>query len=69
MEDLNRIKVMLAEHKQTSKWLSQQLGKSESTVSKWCQQKNQPDLQTLYKIAQLLNVDIKDLVASSNIEK
>ena len=49
-KDLNRIKVVLVEKHLTSKWLAEQLGKSTCTVSKWCSQKAQPDLQTIDKI-------------------
>lgn len=62
MKDLNRIKVVLVEKKKTSRWLAEQLGKSISTVSKWCTNKSQPDLQTLDKIAELLNCDKRELI-------
>lgn len=62
-KDLNRIKVVLVEKHQTSKWLAEQLGKSACTVSKWCSQKAQPDLQTMGRIAALLEVKISDLIA------
>lgn len=65
MEDINRLKIVLVEKKKTSKWLSEQLGKDPSTVSKWCTNVSQPDLQTLRKIAGLLDIDIKDLIYSS----
>ena len=65
MEDVNRIKVVLVEKKRTSKWLAEQLGKSTCSVSKWCQNTVQPDLQTLDKISRLLDVDIKDLLVSN----
>ncbi|MFR9545705.1 MAG: helix-turn-helix transcriptional regulator [Rikenellaceae bacterium] len=65
MEDINRLKIVLVERKKTSKWLSEQLGKDPSTVSKWCTNVSQPDLQTLRKIAILLDIDIKDLICSS----
>lgn len=65
MADLNRIKVVLAEKKRTGKWLSEQLGKSTCSVSKWCSNTTQPDLQTLDKIAKLLEVDAKDLLNST----
>ena len=48
-KDLNRIKVMLAEKKKTNKWLAEQLGKDPVTISKWCTNTTQPDLQTLSK--------------------
>lgn len=65
MEDLNRLKVVLVEKKRTSKWLSDELGKNPSTVSKWCTNVSQPDLSTLRKIADLLDVDVKDLITSN----
>ncbi len=64
MEDINKIKVMLVEKKRTSKWLAEQLGKNPATVSKWCTNTSQPDLQTLTKIAELLEVDTRDLLNS-----
>lgn len=62
MDDLNRIKVVLVEKKRTSKWLAEQLGKSACSVSKWCQNTVQPDLQTLDRIAKLLSVDVATLL-------
>lgn len=66
MKDINRIKVVLVEKKKTNKWLAEQLGKDPATVSKWCANSSQPDLVTLRKVAELLGVDIKDLLNSSN---
>ena len=62
MAKLNRIKAVLAEQEKTSKWLAVQVGKSACTVSKWCSNTTQPDLQTLARIAQLLKVDTRDLL-------
>lgn len=62
MAKLNRIKAVLAEQDKTGKWLAEQLGKSACTVSKWCGNSVQPDLNTLDKIAKLLSVDVKDLL-------
>lgn len=62
MEDINRIKVVLCEKKRTSKWLSEQMGVNPSTVSKWCTNSSQPDLESLLKIADYLGVDIKELI-------
>ena len=59
MEDINRIKLVLVEKKRTSKWLSEQLGVTPSTVSKWCTNSSQPDISNLLKMADLLEVDIK----------
>lgn len=66
MADLNRLKVVLVEQKKTGKWLADQLGKSTCTISKWCSNTVQPDLPTLSKIAQLLNVDTRDLLSPTN---
>ena len=66
MKDINRIKVVLVEKKNTNKWLAEQLGKDPATVSKWCTNSSQPYLVTLRKVAELLGVDIKDLLNSSN---
>ena len=62
MSNLNRIKVVLVEQKKTGKWLAEQLGKNPSTVSKWCSNVTQPDLATLVKVANLLDVDIQYLI-------
>ena len=62
MNELNRIKVVLAEKHRTNKWLAEQLGKNPATVSKWCTNKAQPDLQTLDRIATLLGVEKRSLL-------
>lgn len=59
--DINRLKVVLAEKKRTNKWLAEQLGKDPATVSKWCTNTIQPNVETLVEIAKLLSVDIQDL--------
>lgn len=64
--DLNRLKVVLAERKITNKWLAEQLGKDQGTISKWCTNTSQPDLANLLKIAELLNVDLNELVRFEN---
>ena len=61
-EDINRIKVVLAEKKRTNKWLAEQLGKDPATVSKWCTNSAQPGLETLVEVAKLLEVEVGDLV-------
>ena len=65
MANLNRLKVVLVENQRTGKWLAEQLGESNCTVSKWCSKSVQPDLLTLDKISKLLDVDIKDLLTST----
>lgn len=62
MEAVNRIKMVLFEKRRTSKWLSEQLGVNPSTVSKWCTNTSQPDVACLLKIADLLEVDLRELL-------
>ena len=62
---MNRLKVVLAETKRTNRWLAEQLGKDEATVSKWCTNTSQPSIETLTKIASVLDVDIKQLLNST----
>ena len=61
MQDVNRLKIVLVEQKKTSKWLSEALGVNPSTVSKWCTNSSQPDLETIVKISKLLGVGIEEL--------
>ena len=63
-KDINRLKVVLEEKKRTNKWLAEQLGKDPGTVSKWCTNTMQPNLETLVEIAKVLEVDTKDLLWS-----
>lgn len=62
---INRLKIVLAENEKTNKWLAEQLGKSEVTVSRWVTNEVQPSLDTMAIIAELLNIDIKELLNSS----
>ncbi len=64
-QKLNRIKAVLAETGHTGKWLAEQLGKDPVTVSKWCTNTSQPDLSTLNRIAELLDIDVKNLINSN----
>ena len=64
--DLNRLKVVLADKKRTNKWLAEQLGKDPATFSKWCTNTCQPDLGNLMRIAQLLEVDVNELLRFNN---
>ena len=61
-KNLNRIKVVLAEKQRTNKWLAEQLGKGQATVSKWCTNTAQPNLETLVEIARCLEVDVSELI-------
>lgn len=67
MANLNRIKLVLVEKNKTGKWLTDELGKTLCTVSKWCQNSIQPDLVTLGQIAMLLDVDVKELINSTKL--
>lgn len=69
MAYLNQIKVVLVQKKRTGKWLAEQLGKSNCTVSKWCSNSSQPDLQTLARIADLLEVDKRELLTADQYTK
>ena len=62
IERINRLKVVLAEKNRKGKWLAEQLGKNEATVSRWCSNTAQPSLEMLVKIAYILNVETKDLL-------
>ena len=65
MKDFNRIKVMLAEKKTSNKALAEKLEKREETVSRWCNNKQQPSIEELYNISVFLDVDIRDLLNST----
>ena len=65
--NINRIKAVLAETRHTGKWLAVQVERDPATVSKWCTNTVQPDLQMLSKIASVLNVNIRDLLVDSKI--
>ncbi|WP_430612440.1 helix-turn-helix transcriptional regulator [Flavobacterium sp. JP2137] len=62
---INRLKVVLAEKNKTNRWLAEQLGKSDVTISRWCTNEVQPSMETFLQIATLLNIDIKELLNSS----
>lgn len=64
-KNLNRLKVALVERQKTSKWLAEQMDKSETTVSRWASNKSQPSVEQLFVIAQHLNMDVKDLLNSN----
>ena len=69
MVKINRLKVVLVEKEKSGKWLADQLGKSTCTVSKWCSNTTQPDLQTLDKIAKMLDVNVKELLNDTDKDK
>ena len=61
-KDMNRLKVVLAEKKRTKKWLAEQLRKDPATVSKWCTNSAQPNLENLIEIAKYLEVSVNELI-------
>ena len=62
---LNRIRVVLTEQERTNRWLAEQLGKTEHTISRWCHNKSQPSVAQLNEIANVLNVDVRTLMNSN----
>jgi len=69
MERINRIKVVLAEKQRTNHWLAQQVGKDDTTISKWCTNSSQPSIEMFLQIAECLDVDLLDLLTTSIKEK
>lgn len=61
---MNRIKVTLVEKQKTNRWLAEQMGKSENTISRWCSNRSQPSIAQLQEIAILLDVDVRVLLKS-----
>ena len=61
----NRLNVVLAVKDKTRSWLSEKIGKSTCAVSKYINQRVLPDLKTLDQIANVLEIDIKDLLVSN----
>lgn len=63
MEDLNQLKLVLVKKKKTNKWLAEQLNVNQTTVSKWCTNTSQPDLATLKRISELLDVNVSEIIS------
>lgn len=63
----NRLKVILVEENKTNKWLAKQLNRSETTISRWCTNEMQPTIESFYEIAEVLNIDVRDLLVPSKI--
>ena len=66
---INRLKAVLAEQAKTNKWLAMQLGKNETTISRWCTNEIQPSMDNLVAIAKLLGVDVRELINSTKNTK
>ena len=61
----NRIKAVLAEKGKTNIWLAEEMERNKTTVSKWCTNDVQPTIETLFNIAKVLDVDVRDLLVST----
>lgn len=61
---MNRIKVTLVEKQKTNRWLAEQMGKLENTISRWCSNKSQPSIAQLQEIAKWLDVVVRVLLKS-----
>lgn len=62
VQQINRIRIALAEQNKTNRWLAERIGKSEITISRWVQNKSQPSLEQLVIVARVLSVSPKDLI-------
>lgn len=58
----NRIRVILAERNLTNRWLADQMGVTEITISRWTTNKVQPSMSQFIKMSKLFDVDLKDLI-------
>ncbi|MGI9527154.1 MAG: helix-turn-helix domain-containing protein [Weeksellaceae bacterium] len=65
---MNRIKEVLEQKGIKQKWLAEQLGKSYNMVNSYAQNRRQPSLEDLYKIAEILNVEAKELLTDRNAQ-
>ena len=62
---MNRLKVVLAEKQKMNIWLADRIGKNKTTISLWCTNQRQPSLETLFEIAHILDVDVRQLIVST----
>ena len=62
MQDINRLKILLAEKKKTNKWLGEQLGVNATTISKWCTNSSQPSIEMVFRIMKVLDADISQII-------
>ncbi|TKG94047.1 XRE family transcriptional regulator [Puteibacter caeruleilacunae] len=67
-KQINRLKIVLVEQNRTNKWLAEHLGKNVTTVSRWCTNETQPGIETMVQIAQILNIDVRELLVSTKQE-
>lgn len=62
---MNRIKEVLDERGIKQTWLAEKLGKSYNMVNSYVQNRRQPSLEILFKISEILGVDVKELIEST----
>jgi putative transcriptional regulator len=62
---MNRIKEVLEEKGIKQTWLAEKLGKSYNMVNSYVQNRRQPSLEILNKVAEILNMDVKELLVSN----
>mgnify|MGYP002675579660 FL=1 len=67
-KELNCLNLLLVKKKKTGLWLAEQLGKDKTTISKWCTNSSQPDVECLIKISKLFNVELSDILIVDNEE-
>lgn len=67
-KELNRIRIVLAELNKKNKWLADKLGKNQATVSQWCNNVRQPSVETLFDIAEAMDVNVRKLLVSTKNE-
>jgi transcriptional regulator with XRE-family HTH domain len=65
----NRIRVILADKEKTNKWLAEKINKDRVTISRYVNNESQPSIQTLFKIADVLQVDVTDLLEKNDYIK
>ena len=65
---MNCIKEVLENQGRSQRWLADKLGKSYNMVNAYVQNRQQPRIEILYEIAELLAVDVKDLLVSNKLE-
>ena len=68
-KELNRIRIVLAELNKKNKWLADKLGKNQATVSQWCNNARQPSIETLFDIAEVLDVNVRKLIVPTKVEE
>ncbi len=66
---INRLKAVLAEQGKTNKWLAEMLSKNETTISRWCTNEVQPSMDNFVAIAELLEIDVHELINSTKTNK